>query len=452
MRAISNWGIAARVASTVAILAVTMPSYAQSVDQKQLIERLNALEQELQNLKQQLASTNMQAKESQKVAEKAGKKAEKASVLASKAVKNGETVRANSWHMAGYADVGIEISDGENFDTFTSGKFNPAFHFQYKDLILFESELQIETSSDGETEIALEYSQLDFLLHDNAVLVAGKFLSPVGQFQERLHPSWINKATNAPAGFGHGGIQPISEVGLMLRGGIPLGEKLFTYSVAVGNGPRAGHDGVEVEGFGRDDNSNKALSGRLAFFPIDNLEFGASFLTAKIAPATEEAADDHDEPEAEPDDHDEAEAVTSELSQGDYDLWGFDMAFTKGNWDIRGEYLKADLKGLDGDEDHDEASGALSWEAWYAQAAYRLSGISDVPFFNKLEPVVRYGRFKAAGDHELEEEVNEKRFNLGLNYWVSSSVVVKGGLEFRNYMAEERTDDTRLQLQLSYGF
>jgi len=446
MRAISYWGVAASMVTAVASANITAPLYAQGIDEAKLLERLILLESEIQELKQQLQETKKQAEVTNRVANKAATKANRVE-------KSVDTVRPNSWHLAGYADVGIEFSNGENADTFTSGKFNPAFHFQYKDIVLFESELEIQTSSDGETEIALEYSQLDFLLHDNAVLVAGKFLSPVGQFQERLHPSWINRMTNAPAGFAHGGIQPISEVGLMLRGGIPLGEKLFTYSVALGNGPRSGHDGVELEGFGRDDNSNKALSGRLAFFPFDDLEIGGSFLAAKIAPEAEEAGDGHDdEAEEETDDHDEPAAELVEATEGDYNLWGFDMAFTKGNWDVRAEYLTADLKGLGGDDDHDEAPAPLSWEAWYAQVAYRLSGVSDSDFINRLEPVVRYGRFTAEGDHDLEEELNEKRFNVGLNYWVSPSVVVKSGLEFRNYYAAEREDDTRLQLQLSYGF
>jgi len=444
MRAISYWGIAASMACAVSAVNLGTPAYAQQADQTQLIERLSALEAELRLLKQQLAETKTQADQSKKIAERADNRAQKAEKAA-------DPVRPNAWHLAGYADVGIEFTDGEESDTFTSGKFNPAFHFQYKDLVLFESEFEVSTSNTGETDIEVEYSQLDFLLHDNAVLVAGKFLSPVGQFQERLHPSWINRSVNAPAGFGHGGIQPISEVGLMLRGGIPVGERLFTYSVAVGNGPRAGHGGVEVEGFGRDDNGNKAVSGRLAFLPFDDLEIGGSFLTAKVAPEVEEDGDGHGE-EPIVDDHDEPVEVFEDLRQGSYDLWGFDTAYTGGNWDIRAEYLKADLKNFgEADDDHGEPE-ALSWKAWYAQAAYRLSDISDSPFIQRLEPVVRYGEFKVAGDHELEEETNEKRFNVGLNYWFSPSVVVKGGLEFRNYIAEEREDDTRLQFQLSYGF
>jgi hypothetical protein len=448
MKKISYWGVAACMATAVAAQAVTTPTYAQDTSQEQMLERLIALEAEMQLLKEQLIAAKAETAQTKKIAKKAVKTAGRAKKTAVKAVAAADKIRPNAWHMTGYADVGVEISNGDNPGTFTAGKFNPAFHFQYKDLLIFESELEIQTSASGETEMEVEYSQLDFLLHDNATLVVGKFLSPVGQFQERLHPSWINRMTNPPAGFAHGGIQPIGEVGFMLRGGKVMGDRLFTYSLAMGNGPRAAHDAVEVEGFGRDDNKNKALSGRLAFFPMDQLEIGGSFLTAKVKPASEPAgAVGHDEGGA----NDELEL--NELSQGKYNLWGADFAYTKGNWDVRGEYLNAKLEGLGSEDDVlGDSFSALTWEAWYAQAAYRMSGVTDSDFVDRLEPVVRYGQYSSKGDLELREAVSEKRFNIGMNYWLSSSVVVKSALEFRNYLAATREDDTRFQLQLSYGF
>ncbi len=437
MNAISRGGLGVGLLCST-ILGLGMPLIADDTTQTKLLERLNALEAEIRQLKVELADANQKANKTEKSAERAAKQAKKAVEVA-------DTVRPNSWHLAGYADVGIEFDDSGN--TFTSGKFNPSLHFQYKDLILFESELEIETSDLGETELALEYSQLNFLLHDNLVLVAGKFLSPVGQFQERLHPSWINRVADAPVGFGHGGVQPLSDVGLMVRGGVPVAGRKFTYALAVGNGPRVGHHGVEAEGFGRDDNKNKAFSGRLAFFPTDQLEIGGSFLTAKVSPEAEVVADEHDEAVMMV-----SIADAADEAQGDYNLWGFDAAYTKGNWDIRGEYLGADLKGLVDEDEPDEGPRTLSWKTWYAQVAYRLSGLSDSSFVDRLEPVIRYGELKASGDEDLEEDSNEKRWNFGLNYWVTPSVVVKTGLELRNYEAEDRDDDTRLQFQLSYGF
>lgn len=435
MNAILQKGMAIGLMCSVSAIGLAAPTYAQDSSQNKLLERFEKLEAEMKLLRQQIAENKKQAVQTQKVAEAAV-------INVKKIEKSPEPVRSNIWHLAGYADVGVVFSDGENNDAFTSGKFNPSFHFQYKDLVLFESELQISTSNTGETDIELEYSQLDFLLHDNVVLVAGKFLSPVGQFQERLHPSWINKLTNAPVGFGHGGVQPISEVGMMLRGGIPVGDSTFTYALAVGNGPRSGHDGVEAEGFGRDDNGNKALSGRLGFLAFDNFELGGSFLTSKISP----------EAEAVPDVHGAEEEHGDEGPLGKYDLWGADFAYTKGNWDIRGEYLNAKLSGMPEHDDPDVIADPTKWKTWYVQAAYRLSGVSGSSFMRKLEPVVRYGQLKVEGEHELEEELNEKRFNVGLNYWMSPSVAFKSAVEFRSFGAHDRANDERIQFQLSYGF
>jgi len=318
----------------------------------------------------------------------------------------------------------LKVGDNSAPDGFNSARFAPIFHFQYKDLLLLESELEITTASNGETSVDMEYTQLDFLLHDNAVLVVGRFLSPFGQFVERIHPTWINKMPNMPVGYGHGGISPISETGIMLRGGIPLGaDHRIAYSVAVGNGPRFGEEGLELEGTASDDNSNKAISGRLGFFVTPELELGGSLLTAKVTP--EGGVD----PERQ------------------LTMWGMDGAYTKGAWDVRAELISADLKAANGTGDR-----ALNWQAWYAQAAYRLSGISDSAFVQNLEPVVRYGRCRLHGDRTMAEELNEKRFDVGLNYWLAASVVVKAALEHRNFEAADRQDDTRFLLQFAYGF
>ncbi|WP_339864570.1 porin [Paremcibacter congregatus] len=358
-----------------------------------------------------------------------------------------EAEPSSRWHLAGYADVGFEAVSGDAKDTFVAGKFNPAFHFQFKDWVMFESELEITTTDDGETEIAVEYSQLNFLLHDNMTLVVGKFLSPIGQFQERLHPSWINKVASGPAGFMHGGAQPSSDVGFMLRGGVPVDDYTFTYSLAVGNGPRLGHDEdeLELEGFGKDNDSNKSFGGRLALVHKSSLEVGFSYLNAGLN-AEEGINEDGDMEPA---------------KNADYRLWGADIAYAKGPWDIRAEYLNSKSTPVaakvmnfeeivEGEEGHGGLEAA-TWETWYAQMAYRLSGVSDNATLGKFEPVIRYGEFRVKVDDSLVSS-SEKRWNVGLNFWAAPTVVVKAGVERRNYMLVSRMDETRYQLQMSYGF
>ncbi len=367
-----------------------------------------------------------------------------------------------SWHLAGYADTTFIVRDfdGETTADFSAARFNPGFHFQYKDLVLLEAEAEISIDGDGETELELEYAQADIFLHDNATFVLGQFLSPVGQFQERLHPTWINRMANPPAGFGHDGLQPTSDTGAMLRGGISIGQAIATYSVAVGNGPRISHEGgVLFEAQGGDDNSNKAVSGRIGILPLPYLEIGGSFLIADmsgIAEVEESGGDDHgDEGGEEP-----LPDVIDELLPSDakVKLWGADAAYTRGAWDLRAEYLNATRDPINSAFEGSVGVAALpelELEAWYAQIAYSLSGITDHKILQRFEPVVRYGEFRIEGLEELAEEAAEERFNVGLNYWIAPSIVARGVGEWRDFTArheDDPTSETRFILQFAYGF
>lgn len=328
-------------------------------------------------------------------------------------------------------------------DTFVAGKFNPVFHFQYKDLVLFESELEIEVEDDGSTNVTLEYASIDLLLHDNITLVAGKFLSPIGQFQERLHPDWINKMPDAPAGFGHGGIQPLSDVGIMARGGINFEPMTLNYSFFTGNGPQVEYsDGdlksIELEGFGSDDNGDKAYGGRIGIFPFPSLEIGGSFMTAKMEGRKEDG-------------------VTGAVSEGDFTLWGLDASFTKGPWNLRGEYLSAELDSFLSQMEAGDASTAIvpgsSWEAWYLQVAYRLSGLTKTDILRNVELVARYGEFDADGfDEFVEHAAPEERLSLGINYHFAPTLVGKLAVSMRDFADEDTNDRAEVRAQIAYGF
>ena len=416
----------------------TDSAWPQEPTNNQLLERIESLEAELEQLRDLLLANK-------EVAEQAKEKAAVAEVKAIEAAKAAHeleeqttypSIQDTIWHLAGYASAGAEFRTKANEWEFGGVKFNPGFHFQYKDLIILEAELEIEIGEDGETEFELEYSHFDILLHDNATLVVGKYLSPIGQFQERLHPTWINKLSNAPAGFGHDGAQPDSDFGVQLRGGVPIGERsTFTYVFALGNGPRMGHEGnVEFEGFGGDDNKNKAFGGRIAFLPMPYLEIGGSFLKGKL---------------------EGIEGPGDLLPTSAYaKVWGVDGAFTRNAFDVRFEYLKNTRGPINSfDEDHGEVEmlEKLSMEAWYAQIAYRLPQLGNASFTEKLEPVFRYGEFRVEGSHHLEEQAH-KRYNIGLNYWLAPSAVARVGLEIRRFFEEEVQNETLVQLQVAYGF
>ncbi|MCH8081012.1 MAG: hypothetical protein IID52_01320 [Proteobacteria bacterium] len=426
---------------------------AQEPTNQELLDRIETLEQELQYFRESLATNTARSEQAEERAEAAEIKAEAAARTAENAVNTASAVAPlpdTKWHLAGYADAGAMFRTNGGDDTFAFGHFNPVFLFQYKDIVMFEGELEFEIDEDGNTEVALEYAQLDFFLHDNITLVVGKFLSPIGQFKERLHPTWINKIGYAPAGFGHDGVQPGGDVGIMVRGGVPVGKRsMFTYSLMVGNGPRMGHEGnISFEGFGKDDNQNKAFGGRIGFLPVPYLELGFSFLKGKI---------DGLHGEEEGDAHPESISLDSfefEPSTATVKLWGADAAYTRGPWDFRFEYLKSvrdPIYSFDEEEGEVALLPEMTLTAWYVQLAYRLSEIGNSSFLHKFEPVVRYGKFNISGNHHLEEANAQTRLNIGLNYWIAPSLVARIGYERRKFL-EEGLVEKIILLQAAYGF
>ena len=322
-------------------------------------------------------------------------------------------------HLAGYAAVNyIRPETGDS--SFSGTTFNPIFHYQYKDLLLLESELEVELENDGTTEVALEYLSLDLILNDYMVLVAGKFLSPIGQFRQNIHPAWINKLPSLPVGFGMGEAAPTNEVGLQMRGGFPLGPMRANYAVYTGNGPRLVLDAttgmimmVETRGQGSDNNGNKVVGGRFGLLPIPKLELGVSYATAKTSGT---------------------EGAVVETNR-DYNAAGADIAWQIAGFDLRGEYIQtrigANTAGMSMDP------GEKEWKAWYAQAAWRIPG-------THWEPVVRYGAYT------LPTGVVTRQWAPGVNYVFAANVIAKLAYEVND--TDGVTGDDRALVQLAYGF
>ncbi len=338
-------------------------------------------------------------------------------------------------HLAGYADAGYTNSQNDD-GSFNLGNFAPIFHFQYRDLVMLESELEFEVDDDGETKTGMEYLTIDYFFNDYVVFVAGKFLSPIGQFRQNLHPSWINKLPSAAPGFGHDGAAPTTDLGLQARGGFPIGKNMrANYAAYIGNGPElnsATEDGVEfelegirAEAFGKDRDGEKVVGGRFGLLPMAGLEIGVSGATGKAAVT-----------ELENEMTGEDESLTDEDDR-DYDVYGVDFAWQFRGLDLRGEYVKSKIgsskKGL-------TASNGANWTTWYTQAAYRLPA-------TKFEGVARYTDFDSPVDSQDQEQ-----WALGLNYIFAQNIIAKLGYEFNDNDVGSEADDDRWLVQMAYGF
>jgi hypothetical protein len=312
------------------------------------------------------------------------------------------------------------------------GRFSPIFHFQYRDLVMLESELEIEVEDDGETKTALEYLTLDWFINDYMMLVAGKFLSPIGQFRQNLHPSWINKLASAPPGFGHDGAAPVSDIGFQLRGGFPIGEVRTNYAVFVSNGPELKAefedgefelDGVEAEGFGTDVDGEKVVGGRLGIIPIAGLEFGLSVASGK---ATVTSVEDGDS------------SVLGGEAARDYDVVGVDFNWQYNAFNLRGEYVETEV-GRDAGSGTAASDGA-TFKTWYTQGVYRIDQ-------SKFELVARYTDFDSPHGSQ-----DQKQWAVGTNYLFTNSFIGKINYEFNDGLSGSAAEQDRFQLQLAYGF
>ncbi|VAV98660.1 hypothetical protein MNBD_ALPHA06-282, partial [hydrothermal vent metagenome] len=56
------------------------------------------------------------------------------------------------------------------------------------------------------------------------------------------------------------------------------------------------------------------------------------------------------------------------------------------------------------------------------------------------------------GQDELAAENAQNRLNLGVNYWITSTMVTKIGLEFRDFTTAGVDNETQYKFQVGYGF
>jgi len=217
---------------------------------------------------------------------------------------------------SGYGDITFTAVPGEKEANFEALRFNPILGFHLSESLSGEMEIEFEHSG---LETVLEYAMLDFTPFKGSralVLRCGKFLTPIGKFNEQFHPTFRWAQASRPLMFDD--VVPVtwSEVGIQARGFIDRGGQAFEYAIGVVNGlaephPPAGGDESEPEpaqgrdvteehpGFVRglrnnffDNNLDKAVVGRAALTigrgaPV-TATFGLSGYTGKLDDASHE--------------------------------------------------------------------------------------------------------------------------------------------------------------------
>ncbi|REE80295.1 hypothetical protein BX611_1937 [Lutibacter oceani] len=319
----------------------------------------------------------------------------------------------------GYGSAGFQAlnDEGEKESSFNNGTFAPIILFKFSDKFMFETEMEFAYEN-GELETALEYANAMYTVNKYITIRAGKFLLPYGTFMERLHPSWINKLSSVPLGFGHDGIAPSSGVGVELRGAFILNGSRFNYALYSTNGPTLNDGNDEPEEAGilhfdnyEDNNKNKSVGGRIGFLPFtdSSTEVGFSFLNAKVGDKDSNYKD-----------------VSSNLI-------AYDFSFVKkvnslgGIIDIKAQYntsVTDDAIYIEVHEDGDEEEYTFenSSDSFYAQLSYKPT-MSASNFLKNIELVGRYSELNTPEGAEWESNVNQTAF--GVNYWLSWRSAIK---------------------------
>lgn len=446
----------ARVIALSLAVAASTPALAAS---SQVAPDLKALQSQVEQLKQQLKAMEKKVDDAVTAAASANQQVEVVKDNVARANSNASIANANAlnamvapenpdikFRFAGavVADYGLSSHASQGMgmgpagsnsnSTFTGGSFMPIFLLKYKDLLEVEAHMEVMNMG-GETSTSLEYAQLDLFLNDWATLVTGKFLSPIGQFQQALHPGWINKLPDRPAGFVEGGGgEPLSEVGVQLRGAFPIGNMTADYAVYIGNGPQMEPDGLSLAGYSQDNNNNKSFGGRLGLRPLPHLDLGISAMHSQVA----------------------SNAMLMPGAGGSsasHNLYDADFSYTPPNVDIRGEYIHAKLAPIMFDDQlgtPPAVAGSTTWKMWYLQGAYRLAGISSNTTLGKFEIVSRLSQSKISGGMMDWRMSNEKRETVGLDYWWGPTLVSKIAFEHKTF--QYQLSDNLLRLQMAFGF
>lgn len=321
----------------------------------------------------------------------------------------------------------------ENDNTSFSTQFSPLVLWELNKDLLFEGQIAFELE-DGKTVTSLEYADIAYSINDYMTIAAGKFLDPANIFIERYHPSWVYPFPDLPLAV-HDGILPESDLGVQVRGGIPipLGKMHLNYAFFVGNGPALHTEGDEAgtldfENF-QDNNNDKAFGGRIGLLPVPSFEVGYAVEFSRVSSV------------------DSAQGRANSVLQSlDFDH-GVDWNLVRGHFDLRGQWAWSHVSPLAYTlDDGSMVAFSNNRNGGYVQASYRPTKLGRI--LKDFEFLTRYDRLDtprgAPGDPD------EDRTTLGIDYWLESSTVVK--LAYEIDVKHAAPDNSAFLAALAAGF
>ena len=244
---------------------------------------------------------------------------------------------------------------------FDSPTFSPYFLLQASPNWLLLASLDINHDGMDVGEAQFNYFATNWL-----TVVGGRYLTPIGYFNERLNHEWINKLPDPPLMFLQ--VSPLSSTnGVEIRGAHYIADSpvKLEYSLYGGNGfelaqtPQGLADIADLEAItgGPDVVNAKAIGGRLGLWvPAWGFTAGASgYYNPDYIPGNSESID----------------------------VLQFDAGFHKGDWDVRFRMRKPYQQAMS------VIGQNIHRRGLYAQVAYRPNE-ADSRILRNLEIVYRY--------------------------------------------------------------
>lgn len=282
------------------------------------------------------------------------------------------------------------------------------------------------SSSSASASIMLAYADLVYFINPYVSLTGGMFLSPFGIYPERMHAPWMNKLPDAPAGMGNDQVIPETELGLQVRGGIPMWKIKVVYAMYVCNGPSIVDDTSKNAGKLMydnliDNNRNKALGGRWGIMPLPgnpSLEIGFFGQQGRVG--------QDGTPHA---------GVQAMLYGADVTFHHY-FRFIKGTIDMKGQHCKVSVDKVYYKANPLEMVNVPAEDVNLNDSTYRFKNTTELyfvmisyrptaaeHFLKNTEYIFRYDYLKEPAFSRWNN--SGSRFTMGLEYWLDSRSAMK---------------------------
>lgn len=258
----------------------------------------------------------------------------------------------------------------------------------------FASEVEIKK---GFKEYELEVFEFDYeIVNKLLVFRMGKFKYPLG-IERFVEAAPLNKLVDRPLPSIRIIPGTYSDIGGMFYGSIPLpNNTTVKYEFAMTNGLE-GPESEDVQQLW-DNNSNKAIGGRLGYEFLQGLEIGGSYSRGKY----------------------------DEDNQLDIDFLGADIQFKKDNLEVRGEYITSRVEQKEAD------GGDFRRNGYYLQTSYKYP--LNLNYVRYLEGVLRFD--SADPNRNITDGNEADRVAIGMNYFPTNHVELKFEYEIENEPGE----------------